>query len=191
MDNSKCCIIVKSLVIGSKCLQKLSPGFIPLSVTIPEICLFFMGKHGKGTLCTFLHHMVKTEADSIGQRSDKSILSGHKGKNLSGFRIPCNKKSHLNGKFISKSHNSEKFLLRIRKRCDHGRGKHIIDIRSMVRKMSALKKGTEIQIDCREPSFTGIEKRIQLIFVQAGTAAMGIDRKLPPVQTQIPGMDLI
>ena len=145
-----------------------------------------MGKHGKGTLCTFLHHMVKTEADSIGQRSDKSILSGHKGKNLSGFRIPCNKKCHLNCKFISKSHNSEKFLLRIRKRCDHGRGKHIIDIRSIVRKMSVFKKGTEIQIDCREPPLTGIEKRVQLIFVQAGTAAMGIDRKLPAIQTQIP-----
>ena len=97
----------------------------------------------------------------------------------------------VNGKFICKSHNSEKFLLRIRKRCDHGRGKHIIDIRSMVRKMSAFKKGTEIQIDCREPPLTGIEKRVQLIFVQAGTAAMGIDRKLPAVQTQIPGMDLI
>ncbi len=54
MDNSKCCIIVKSLVIGSKCLQKLSPGFIPLSVTIPEICLFFMGKHGKGTLIRWM-----------------------------------------------------------------------------------------------------------------------------------------
>ena len=191
MDNSKCSIIVKSLVIGRKCLQKLSLGFIPLSVTIPKICLFFVGKHGKGALCTFLHHMVKTEADSIGQRSDKSILPGHKGKNLSGFRIPCNKKCHFNGKFICKSHNSEKFLLRIRKGCDHGRGKHIIDIRSMVGKVSVFKKGTEIQIDCREPSLTGIEKRVQLIFVQAGTAAMGIDRKLLPIQTQIPGMDLI
>ena len=57
--------------------------------------------------------------------------------------------------------------------------------------MSAFKKGTEIQIDCREPSFTGIEKRVQLIFIQAGTAAMGIDRKFPAVQTQIPGMDLV
>ena len=49
----------------------------------------------------------------------------------------------------------------------------------------------EILLDCREPPLTGIEKRVQLIFVQAGTAAMGIDRKLPAVRTQIPGMDLI
>ena len=61
----------------------------------------------------------------------------------------------------------------------------------MVGKVSVFKKGTEIQIDCREPSLTGIEKRVQLIFVQAGTAAMGIDRKLLPIQTQIPCMDLI
>ena len=49
----------------------------------------------------------------------------------------------------------------------------------MVRKMSAFKKGTEIQINCREPPLTGIEKRVQLIFVQAGTAASGYRQKAP------------
>ena len=48
-----------------------------------------------------------------------------------------------------------------------------------------------IRISIYSDNLSVFWQSVQLIFVQASTAAMGIDRKLPPVQTQIPGMDLI
>ena len=78
-----------------------------------------------------------------------------------------------------------------RERVDEGVEEHLINVRLLIWQRSLLRQKTQVQIDRREPSFTGVEQGGDVRFLQGNSTAVCISGQFPMVQTQVLCGDLM
>ena len=86
--------------------------------------------------------MMETKALTVRQAAHKRILAGECRKDPGGIRIFRDKFCHLRSKFICHPHHRQKFPIAFRQRIHHGRRKHLVNIRAVIRQLPCLRKGT-------------------------------------------------
>ena len=177
--------------IGRERLEILAVFLIPLSkpghVKV-LLCIIQCVEFPSGA---FFHHMMETEAVAAGDPGNEGVLLSQRCEDAAGVGITGDITCHFSGELVGKSHHSEELLLCGRERIDHGRAEHTVYIRAAVRQPAGLCQRAEIQINCREPAFTGAQQRIDLVFVQLGSAAAGVDRQSGAVQSEIVCADAV
>ena len=128
-DDAQQRVVILALPVSGNGMEILPVLLIPEAEALPIEPLCFSFHCQEATFGALLHHGVKAIGHTVRQVRDKGVLLRQHRENLPRVPVACDALRHFNGKFISKSHDSEKLPLFFRKGIDHGGGKGGVDVR--------------------------------------------------------------